>query len=399
MLPKAAVVCVLLALFSVGSQGNKEADVDNHHLAVWKELVLRFGGWHSSQPAVFRRDSGTCLPGSDEYYRKRAELSCDGEYIRAVFSEIETSNCSNVVYNDTGFFSGCGTNHNGALCGSIPFSKYDVVYENCSTVNFIFTDCSSECQSELRQLSNDVGCCIHDDFATSMPSLWTDCNIQQPEVCADTLNIAGILAKRNVDPCTEKCSLRQFLYVICKHLDERQAQLNRECGMEDRVSLCGFHKGEFCNEIDSPDSYFETIADKCFLEGSNVLKDGVCSTNCRNVLEDFIGRVGCCINYFNGSFYELIAGSAISLADQVLSSDLFAACDVEVPGACRIFDSTALPDDFLECAGRTINNKVTITNDSKVNDTINTSGAALRSGLNSIGLIIVGLTYCFWILS
>ena len=41
MLPKAAVVCALLALFSAESQGNKE---DNQYLAAWNERVLRFGG-------------------------------------------------------------------------------------------------------------------------------------------------------------------------------------------------------------------------------------------------------------------------------------------------------------------------------------------------------------------
>ena len=380
MLPKAAVVCVLLALFSAGSQGNKEANVYNHHRTAWKELVLRFGGQHSGQPAVFRRDSGTCLPDSDEYYRRRTELSCDGDYIRAVFSEIETSNCSNVFY-DSEFFSECGRNHNGDLCESIPLiSNYDAFSEKCLFNSN--TDCSSECQTELRQLSDSVGCCIHDDIVASMPSLWTNCNIQQPEICADIPNIAGILAKRNVDPCTEKCSIRQASYVFCKHLDERQTQLNRECGIENTVNFCGVHKGEFCIEMDSPDSYFETISDECFSEESNVLKDGACSTNCRNALEKFIDTVGCCIHHFNTSFYELIAGSAISIADQVLSSDLFAACDIEVPDACRIFNSTTLPDNFLECAGRTINN----------------SGAALRSGVYTFGLVIVALTYSFWIL-
>ena len=64
MLPKAAVIFVLLALLSAGSQGNKEADVDNHHLAARKERFLPF----VRQPAaaVFPKDSGTCLPDSDE---------------------------------------------------------------------------------------------------------------------------------------------------------------------------------------------------------------------------------------------------------------------------------------------------------------------------------------------
>ena len=106
MLPKAAVVCALLALFSAGSQGNKEANVYNHHRSA---QILRFVG----QPTVFHKDSETaCLPNSDEYYRRLDLLLCDEKYIRAVFNEIETSNCTNEYYNDT---YGYGTNDNGAV--------------------------------------------------------------------------------------------------------------------------------------------------------------------------------------------------------------------------------------------------------------------------------------------
>ena len=73
----------------------------------------------------------------------------------------------------------------------------------------------------------------------------------------------------------------------------------------------------------------------------------------------------------------------------VLSSDLFFACDIVVPDACNSFDSRAVPDDFLECAGRTINN-----NNSKTNNTSNNSGAALQPAVYSIGLIIIG-TYIY----
>ena len=368
MLPKPAVVCVLLVLFSVGSQGNKEANEDNHHLAARKERFLQFVG----QPAVFPKDSGTaCLPDSDEYYRRLDLLLCDEKYIQAVFNEIETSNCSNVLHNNAILFYGCGTNDNGDVCAGIKDSVYNDHHSQCQYTS----DCSSECQTELRQLCDSIGCCIHDDYGLRMPSVWMNCNIQQPEVCADTPNTADILAKRNVGPCTEKCSLRQHYYVLCKYLGEEYKMIHRECGMDNAQSFCGFHNGEFCTTMDSPDSYFDTIIDECY----NV-SDDECSTNCRNVLGEFIDTVGCCFHYFNGSnFYDM--------DDPGLSSDLFSACGIEVPDACS--NGRAVPDDFLECAGRTIN--------SKVNDTINTSGAALQSGVYSIGLIIIGLiaTYIY----
>ena len=376
MLPKAAVICALLALFIAGSQGNKEANVDNHHLAAWKERFLRFVG----QPAVFPKDSEmTCLPDSDEYNRRLRLLQCDEKYIQAVFSEIESSNCSNRYYNNTALFYGCGTNDNGDECAGIDDNIYDDFHNQCYR-SFDTSECSSDCQMDLRQLSDSVGCCIHDDNNLRMPSLWMNCDIQQPEICADAPNTADVLAKkRNVGRCTLKCSLRQLLYVFCKNLGEEYEKLNRECGVDNGESYCGFYNGEFCFTMGFPDSYIETIRNKCLEMGN-----GVCSTNCSNILVGFIGRVGCCVHYFNSS-------TRYPVLD--LSLDLFSACGIEVPDACNSFNSTAVPDDFLKCAGRTINDTVNITNNSKMNNcnTSNNSGAALQSGVYTIGLIVIGL--------
>ena len=365
MLPKAAVVCVLLALFS-GSQGSKEANIYNHHLAARKEKFLRFVG----QPAVFPKDSETtCLRNSDEYYRRLDLLLCDEKYIRAVFNEIETSNCINEYYNDTTLFYGCGTNDNGDECAGIDDNMHHDFHDRCYK-SFHTSNCSSECQTELRQLSDSVGCCIHHDYYLRRPSVWMNCDIEQPEVCADAPNTADILAKkRNIDLCTEKCSLRQDYYVYCKNLGEEYEKLNRECGMDNGESNCGFYNGEFCVTMDLPNSYFETIFYECYNASDST---DVCSTNCRNVLGEFIDTVGCCFHYFN---------SSISYKYPGLSYDLFSACGIEVPDACKSFNSTAVPDDFLECVGRTIN----------------TSGAALPSGVYSIGLIIISLigTYIY----
>ena len=366
MLPKAAVICVLLALFSAGSQGSKEANVGNHHRsrAAHKDRVLRFVG----QPTVSPKNSETaCLPDSDEYYRRFELLLCDEKYIRAVFNEIETSNCINEYYNDTALFYGCGTNDNGDVCAGIDDDIYYDFYGQCYR-SFDTSECSSECQTDLRQLSDSVGCCIHDDYDLRMPSVWMNCDIEQPEVCADAPNTADVLAKkRNVGPCTDKCTQRQSYYVFCKTLDEEYEKLNRECGAEN--TICGFHNGEFCITMDFPDSYFEKLFDECYNKS-----DDVCSNNCKSVLGEFIDTVGCCFNYFNNSYFYDIDYPG-------LSSDLLSACDIEVPDTCNSFNSRAVPDDFLECAGHTIN----------------TSGAALQSGVYSIGLIIIGLigTYIY----
>ena len=111
---------------------------------------------------------------------------------------------------------------------------------------------------------------------------------------------------------------KAVLLRVCKNLDEEYEKLGRECGaIENTLSTCGFHNGEFCAIMIFPDSYFDNIFDKCY----NV-SDRVCSTNCRNVWGEFIDRVGCCFHYFNRSyFYD----------DPELSSDLFSACDIEVP--------------------------------------------------------------------
>ena len=275
-----------------------------------------------------------------------------------MFNEIETSNCINEYYNDTALFYECGTNDNGAVCAGIEYSTYDDLYDQC----FYTSECSSGCQTILHQLSDSVGCCIHNNYYARMPSVWMNCNIEQPELCADTPDTADVLAKnRNVGPCTDKCTQRQAYYVFCKTLNEEYEKVNRECGMENTV--CGFHNGEFCATMDFSDSYFDEIFDECYNKS-----DDVCSINCKNALGEFIDKVGCCFNYFNSSYFYDIDYPG-------LSSDLFSACRIEVPDTCNSFNSKAVPDDFLECAGRTINN----------------SGAALQSGVYSIGLIIIGL--------
>ena len=254
MLPKVAVVCALLAFFSAGSQGNKEAsNIYNHLLAARKERFLRF----VNQPADFRRDSGSrsdnesgaCLPQSPEYTRRLTLLRCDSEYIRAVLSDIETSNCSFTAFNNSASFSRCGINHNGDVCTDIDDERHISPCErdlSCIYHPGIDCGCRNECQTALRQLSDSVGCCIHALNIPIPPSLWSNCNIQQPEVCDNIPKIADILAKRNVGPCTLQCTERQSFYVSCKHLGDRYEQLNRECGYEDVISECAYDKGHFC---------------------------------------------------------------------------------------------------------------------------------------------------------
>ena len=154
--------------------------------------------------------------------------------------------------------------------------------------------------------------------------------------------------------------------MFCKNLGEEYEKLNSECGMDNAESYCGFHNGEFCATMyfKFPYSYYETI-----FECHNV-SDDVCSTNCRNALGEFIDTVDCCFNLFNSSNFYF---------DLELSSDQFSACSIEVSDVCNSSNSTAVPDDFLECAGNSTNN----------------SGAALQ--VYGIGLIIIALigTYIY----
>ena len=76
----------------------------------------------------------------------------------------------------------------------------------------------------------------------------------------------------------------------------------------------------------------------------------MCSAYCKNLVEELIERIGCCVNIYDDS------------------EALFSVCGIEAPDACTSFNSTAVPDDFLECAGLS-------------------NGAALQSGVYSIGVI------------
>ena len=75
--------------------------------------------------------------------------------------------------------------------------------------------------------------------------------------------------------------------MFCKYLGEKYEKINKECGMEDAINLCEFDKGELCITMDDSTSYFQTISDECYSDSEEGnARDSVCSTNCRNALED-----------------------------------------------------------------------------------------------------------------
>ena len=252
-------------------------------------------------------------------------------------------------------FSDCGTNRNGTLCSEIN-DRYEVydIYDDAFRVCFgssdrrvglppSASDCENECQLALRQLSDQVGCCIHhispnDDYPVfRTPSLWINCGVVQPEPCTDT--------PQPIDEvpdfaCSYDCVLRQYNSLYCKSVGEKLEKLDRECNQAEGFERCGFDKGVFCSRLNYPISYFVTIYYKCysFFEKSNVT-NGVCPSECSEALLDAKDTYGCCLKYYNSTFNDEAVGHAL------MKSDLWAACDIETLDSCVILSP---PDDFLD---------------------------------------------------
>ena len=252
------------------------------------------------------------------------------------------------------YFSDCGTNRNGTLCSELNDRDevYDIYYD-AFRVCFrssdrrvglppSASDCENECQLALRQLSDQVGCCIHhispnDDYPVfRTPSLWINCGVVQPEPCTDT--------PQPIDEvpdfaCSYDCVLRQFISLYCKSVGEKLEKPDRECNQTGRFGICGFDKGVSCALLNYPISDFVTIYDKCysFFEKSNVT-NRVCPSECSEALLDAKDTYGCCLKYYNSTFNDEAVGHA------VMKSDLWAACDIETLDSCVILPP---PDDFL----------------------------------------------------
>ena len=143
--------------------------------------------------------------------------------------------------------------------------------------------------------------------------------------------------------CSDGCATNQYVYLMCKTIGEKQAQLFRECGAPQFAEVhCTYSDKGFCNHEPFTSSNLPTIYDECFKK--NNMNASICSDECKEALEYMKDEQGCCMNiYFViplGIFHN-------DVGIVTLSEELLSACEIEIPETCKSFPP---PEEFLECA-------------------------------------------------
>ena len=312
---------------------------------------------------IIRRDSeNTCT--YDEHYRKIDVLECAPNYIKALREENQDSACLPIT--DLGL-ADCGTHHNGTVCAALDEDSTENAIEDVLASCFNLSDgiyrlpsageCKSQCILALRRLSDQVGCCIYtSDYIAIVqtPSLWMNCGVEQPEPCANTptfenqpSDLFSLLGQ-----CSYEYLAIQYYYTYCKYLGEELSKINTECGYSEQATLeiCGYDKGQYCTFFNYPRQTLLSVYDKChsfFEEGTT--DEWTCNDECEAAIQDLKDTYGCCVITFNYTYDEYrITGS------QVLKSDLWTSCGIEIPSNCiaSSLDQLRPPDDSLKCEAR-----------------------------------------------
>ena len=151
--------------------------------------------------------------------------------------------------------------------------------------------------------------------------------------------------RKNLQNCSDICSLRVFLYHYCTTVGDENRELSRECGER---NFCTHNNEDFC--LNYLFNSTEPVTDKCIIidSTSDFLSDDYsadysidCSDECRETVETFAEESGCCAAYF--------AESGSSYDDFPTIGDIFSKCGVMVPGACAM-PPPPPPSAFLDCA-------------------------------------------------
>ena len=310
---------------------------------------------------IIRRDSeNTCTKYSNEYFRKIEVLKCDPKYIEALMREENQDSACSPLNRDLGL-TNCGTNHNGSVCVALDLTTFaiDEVLASCFNLSDgIYRlpsagECKSECILALRRLSDQVGCCIYDNIYREIvqtPSLWMNCGVERPEPCADTPMFEDLQSSiALIGQCSYEYLTTQPRYTYCKYLGEELSKINTECGFSEQEYLkrCGYDKGQYCDFLDYPRQTLLSIYDKChsfFKEGTT--DEWTCNDECEAAIQDLKDTYGCCVITFNIT--------SNSVARQVLWSDLWSSCGIEIPSNCiaSSVDQLRPPDDSLKCEAR-----------------------------------------------
>ena len=201
--------------------------------------------------------------------------------------------------------------------------------------------CSADCRRSLMSIRDDLGCCIKaflNGTATSTPvlssTLWSICDLEPPNsACVGELPFT--LPTTPLQECTS-----DEIY-LCREADinEFRNSITGEpasCEVVLQASL------DRCSHKDASDDGFCTdeLGFDAALRIPSLASDcgvaipgrtpSACSSTCRESLEEFADRRGCCINTLYNSTYSVVTGLNYTITI-FQDSTLFNLCDVDTP--------------------------------------------------------------------
>ncbi len=211
--------------------------------------------------------------------------------------------------------------------------------------------CSGECRNSLLAIRDELGCCINAFYnntalyavynpVLSYP-LWSRCNVEPPNSTCDgeipfTLPAAPLRI----------CTLNEILACTEDSIEGIRNSINGEPSCEVFLQ----YNLDVCSRMDASDdgacivelgtdlAVIPSLTSSC---GAARFTQS-CSESCRESLEDFIERRGCCVNTLYNSTYSQVTGlnnSAPFFQDNVVL-DL---CGVETPPLTCGTDGLSLP--------------------------------------------------------
>ena len=100
-------------------------------------------------------------------------------------------------------------------------------------------------------------------------------------------------AREDLRNCSKTCSARQKYYLSCTHLLQQYASIRDECYAVEEDRRCLFDKGDFC--FLKGDISNSLLVD-CY--ATSPLKSLECTETCRNAVNTYISKAGCCVEYW-----------------------------------------------------------------------------------------------------
>ena len=294
-----------------------------------------------------RRDSDDDnLEIPDECFDELNRLSCQTglleQAVRVALTCAQNNNADSIA-------ALCDTNAVGMLCSVYDFSDTLLIPAQGECLQSPLGDScpSTECTNSLEAVRNSPpGCCVDalfNDTNSLMDnpildySLWSQCGVETFKECERTISREPI---PNVTPCTEDEFTRQVITLQCSGqyntiLD--QVEEMEQCSQIRRsfITLCQVNsRGENCNFVFNQ-TVIDTALNECNMDQTS------CSDACREALETFRNKQGCCFNLiYNNTEIDISANE-----DEMFlaSYALWRQCGVETPPlACRnLLDGTS----------------------------------------------------------